>query len=362
MKKTNLLKCLASLSVFAILLHSCKKSDVNQEITPENQSKQNINVPKEILDEVKSTGRTYTLYMNVPTKGYAGDANGDPIIKPGQVAPGQRQGSRTLSTDPAVCADPDSYVDNASITSVEITYVCGSGYQLKVTWRISSYFTLLTANPANSSQLSKGRIQLKNSGGINVYQNTTITPVTITTIGADPGDPSATLYDFSYTTPFISASDMNSSVTINNAWLIYTDCGGGNNRTTPYLSTNAWNTTAITTPCARVDLVQVIPQQPASGYNGYVSGSDPAFSCGDTYIHNTTSEIRYRAQGTTTWNALTMYEAGTGTPRSGYIYFWEVLYLNLPSGTYEFQWWNTYNNPDQCGSSAPKSVILTRTF
>lgn len=359
MKLTNSLKSLAFFLLFSLLVYSCKR-DVQPAAKPKEAAPSvNLNIPQEILDKVKAEGRGYTIYMNVPTKGYASDNEGNPIVKANQIAPGNSQ--RTL-TDPSVCADPASYVDNAAITSVQVVYVCGSGYKFTIKWRISTYFTLVTTNPINSTQLSRGRIQLKNNSGVNVYQNLTITPVTLTNVGTDPTDPSATLYDFSYTTPFISSTVMNQTVTINNAYYIFTDCGSNDARSTAFTPVNALATTQVTTPCARVDDVQIIPQSPAPGFNGYISGSDPSFACGDTYTHNTTSYVQYRKKPSTTWLKLPMYEAGNPTVRTtGQIYYWEVLYLNLPTGTYEFKWQNTYGNPNTC-TNAPVSAILTKTF
>lgn len=255
------------------------------------------------------------------------------------------------------------------LVSIERRFICGSGYLLTINWEVSTVFDLVNANPNNGSQLSRGRIRLKNSGGTTVFQDLNITPVSITSLGTDPNNSAKTIYSISFTTPYISQSLMNQAATLDNSYFIYSDCDDTYAISTSYISVYSTNISDITDPCQRLDNAYIVPSTTVNPpYEGYAAGSDVVGNCNDWgYIHNTGSRIQYRYQGTSTWNSLPMREPGSGTLRTtGIVFYWEVLYieagdLSNGSGTYEFRYQNTYPNPDAC-SSAPWSPIETHTF
>lgn len=336
-------------------INSCKKSDKIQ-----NQNKR-VDIPKSIIDKLKSSENFITLPVNKKAKGFVVDANGNVIVSKLQ------KYSRTL-TNQEYCDDPSSAEpDDVDLVSIESRFICGSGYLLTINWKISTVFTFVNTNPNNSSQLSKGRLRLKNGSGTTIYQNLSITPIAITSLGTDPNNSEKTIYNVSFTTPYLSQSLINQTAYLDNSYFIYSDCSDTYAVSTGYISSYSFDVSDISDPCQRIDNAQITPDNSVNPpYEGYVAGSDVLANCSGTgYVHNDGSYIEYTPHGTSNWTALPLREPGYGTLRtSGKVYYWEIMYieandLSSGSGTYDFRYRNFM---DGSGCSGPWSAIETHTF
>lgn len=335
-------------------INSCKKSD---KIQSQNNR---IDIPKSIADKLKSSSNFITLPINKKTKGFVVDANGN------VVAPKSQTSSRTF-TNQEYCDDPGSAEpDDVELVSIESRFICGSGYLLTVNWQVSTVFTLVNANPNNGSQLSKGRIRLKDGSGTTIYQNLPLTPITITSLGTDPNNSEKTIYNISFTTPYLSQSLINQTAYLDNSYFIYSDCSDTYAVSTGYISSYSFDISVINDPCQRIDKAQITPDNTVNPpYEGYVAGSDVLGNCnGGGYTHNDGSYIQYRLHGTSSWGSLPLREPGTGALRpSGKVYYWEIMYIEAidlgGSGTYDFRYQNFM---DASGCSGPWSAVETHTF
>jgi hypothetical protein len=317
-----------------------------------------VNLSEATLKMIKENGKTFTIPVNESVKGFAADAEGNKLVQ-------NKNLKARLLTDPTLCEDPTlAEPDDVTLVSIEKKYTCGYGYELTIHWRISSLFTLKEANPENSAQLSKGRTRLKTGTSTVLYSNTSITPVHLVVVGQDSYNPAKTVYELTYTTPFISAAQMSSAATIDNSYLLYTDCGAGNTVSVPYLSTFSFLASEITDPCKRVDRIVVGSGGAPYNYNGYLAGSDVVGTCStDGYKINTGSFVEYRLQGTSDWYPMPMYDSQGNLRTTGIIYFWEIMYTKSSDlqGTYEVRYRNTYGTPNSC-TSAPVSQTFVITY
>ena len=101
--------------------------------------------------------------------------------------------------DPGTLESPD----------INLTYgtrvkYCGNdanNSDVTVQYEMSVPYNILSANPNNSNQLSRGKIKFINTQNQTVASYTNITPVTITNLGNDPDCSNRTIfrYEFSLT-------------------------------------------------------------------------------------------------------------------------------------------------------------------
>jgi hypothetical protein len=219
---------------------------------------------------------------------------------------------------------------------------------------------LVAANPNNSSQLSRGRLRLKNSSGTVIFSNTNIPLSSIENLGADPYDASLTRFRITFTTPFIDNTTYNSSATAEPAAFIYTDCSNVPSVTVPYSSQQATSTTAnYTTPCTRYDKVYYNPA--SGGTPANVAGVNASGGCGIYgYIYPDQHHIQYYKSSTSTWLDMKFYFYGSTA--EGYIYNWDVWYIDrstdlAPVGNYQIRYRNKENNTSYGGPCESPSWV-----
>lgn len=342
--------------VLTIIVIGCKKMTSSSDITSQK-------IPQKVLDKLKTQDGQITIPINETIKGFVTDQNGNPI---------DVSKSNHRSTDPNLCDDPSNINVTATLVSLSKSFTCNVGYKVNAVWELSTNVDMLLAtNPLNSSQLSKGRLQLKNSSGTVIYSQLSITPVSITDLGADPNVSGNKIFRVTYSSANISTSTMNSAYTMANSCFIYTDCTStGYALNIPYLSNNVFYVGNIYgDPCTRIDKAYIVPDNTAySNSSGYVSGSDVIGNCYPSgYTHNTGTHVQYRLQGNSTWIDMTWISSpnyGAGANRGPYIYYWEVLPFNISTGTYEFRYRNVMVSsvtvePPTVTCSGPWSQIET---
>lgn len=156
-----------------------------------------------------------TVILNQKLETYHVDELGNKVLlhKPAGTGPG---------CYPAI--EPTISLESWASTST----ACGNNlpYQTKAIFLISSTNKIVTNNPSNTTQLTRGRmIVTVTSTGAAVYTNNSITTsLSIVNAGADPSDPTRTLYRVSWLNQSVPANVFNGNNTIRLGLYYYTEC------------------------------------------------------------------------------------------------------------------------------------------
>lgn len=138
-----------------------------------------------------------------------------------------------------------------------IWYVCGQDFKVVVEYELSTAFTPVLTNPANPSQVSRGRFRIIDPNtNATLYTNSNVTPVTITHVGPDPNNADKQLYRISYTVTGLTEAQMTTGGSFENRPIIYSDC--------PDVITTAgsWLGAIAGAPvdaCSKVDRISMVP-------------------------------------------------------------------------------------------------------
>lgn len=275
-------------SAFIILivsLNGCKKSDSNAIKEEKPQVFKDIpmdQVPRWAMEESRKAGKGYNVKINQSYPLFIGDAEGNKITS--------ATGREMLQ-----CVDPfdPEYLGNESVlTDIDIMYDCDPTLDLVVKlvlhWKVSTSVSILGANPNNPSQLSRGRLRLKNSSGVYHYTNLTITPVTIGTPVPDPANANKQIYDLSYnlTIPF---TDWNAATNIEHWIILYTNCDLDATISTGWIGSFNPNYIVVDV-CDKIDFVFMNAE--GSGKIVYFHGADEQVQFGSSCYPNLTPSVR----------------------------------------------------------------------
>lgn len=306
---------------------------------------------------------------NVAGKGFYGDLEGNSLH-----FPLNQDNNRTEWYCPQPPDQDDDLQQEVSVTS---QFTCNQGYRLEVTYTIKSYYNLLTANPNNSSQISKGRLLLKNSSGTVVWSNTNMAITSIVNLGTTPDDygvADLTIFQVKYITPYISESTYNSSAKAWPSLFIYTDCPNIPTVSIPYSAQQAASTyDLITLPCLRVDKVW---WNPSTGLGASLAGMDavPGSCYPYNYVYPDKQEIQIYANGV--WQAIQLWEwdpqGGTIPNNTGKIIHSDIWYISMSgyiggtisAGNYQVRYRNRQEGTSNGGPcvSQPTNTWVTETW
>ena len=238
-------------------LNSCKKTD---HTSPEKQAETTI--PDWVKAEIKKQQGGITYLVNKKSPAIYIDAEGNEVD--------YSAGKLSKLMDIPCDAEEDDFLDNVfDYKTQTVWYVCGQDLRLTVEYELSTAFTPALVNPANASQVSRGRYRVRDIGGTTIYSNSSITPITITYKGPDAGYPDKSVYKISYTITGLDPTIMTAPIIMENRPIIYTDCPEV--ITTP----GSWEgitTGSVTDACSKIDLISAVT---AGGANMvYFGGCD----------------------------------------------------------------------------------------
>lgn len=285
---------------------------------------------------IKDQGKSTYLPLNIVVPAILLDKDGNEIKR--------KSFGAALSTPQAWCDDPGSapIPSEPSVTLVGVEHLkenCGNyPHTFTMSWIIKTPFELTDVNPNNNSQISRGRLRIKN-GSTTTYQDLNIPIETgdIVLQGTDPLDSDIKIYSVSYTKSGIADSYLldGSFTSVEVSFFIYSDCepDAVTVSTGYYAAFSPYN---IILPCLRIDNVYISPSTqlsppPDNDYCGSIAGTDPFGACpsAPTYYINLGSEIQVKKAGDpdTDYQPLQTYATGKTDHRTdGYVFYWEVRY------------------------------------
>lgn len=327
----------------SFIFYSCKKSETK---TSSEQSITKEEAIAKIKNQLKGKPIETTYNLNLPGRGYYSDENGNQIdlntIK-------QQRSSYT-------CPPPDDDYFSTELISITSQYTCGQGYEITVKYYISVLYNLVASNPNNSSQLSKGKLRLKNSSGTVIYNNTNV-PISssnIENLGMDPSDINLTKFRITFTTPYIADVTYGNSSVAEPAAFIYTDCSNVPSISLPYSSSQSVSTTGnYTLPCTRYDKVYYNPA--GGGTPASVAGVNAGSGCSIYgYVYPDQQRIQFLNTSVTPNVWTDMPFVLYGSTATGYIANWDVWFIDrtgllAPVGNYQIRYHNKENNTSYGG-------------
>lgn len=118
--------------------------------------------------------------------------------------------------------EPETIIESQSMMRNSCSQ---NDWQVYASFIISSENAIVASNPNNMNQKTRGRVIVTNtSTGATVVNNTSILPVTITSIGTDPSDPGRTLYRVTFNAQSISFSNSLQNWSLRVGLFFYTEC------------------------------------------------------------------------------------------------------------------------------------------
>ena len=324
MKTVKLVTALALVILLSLVtFYSCRKTD-------STTTKEQDNLIELYRQKLKNEPLTSTEMVNLIGKGYYADINGNKIT----VVPGQPKSGILDYT----CPDPGSSEVAEEFVSMEREYTCGVGYRFVVTYKVTSEFQLLLANPNNSSQFSVGRVRLRNSG-VTIYTTPTAALLSIqfvAIVGQNSNGKDLNEFIVKYRTDIVSETTYNSATSIDPNLFAYTDCANYPIITIPFSpQQSAPGYQHTTLPCLRVDKIYFNPSfgtppnyTPPSlaGANATGSGCFPV-----GYVFPDKQEIHFKKNTsdnyTGTFNLYTqgLTQSSVATPEINY---WDAWYID----------------------------------
>lgn len=173
-----------------IILQSCKKISSFDETKPISD---NLTLAKSIIKEnLDRDGYVQKVELNKKMIPSYVDLNGNPV----STASITQNLTSTCAGDLPETADLNYYYR---------LYKCNTSYTIKWRYTISWNNNLVTVNPNNSANRTRGNIRISIPGNANAYNSTTGTSdLTITDLGVDPSFPSNNLFSVEFTSPAAS--------------------------------------------------------------------------------------------------------------------------------------------------------------
>lgn len=294
----------------AAILNSCKR----ESITTDKNSQDEVAV---VIKATKDRYGALSAPVVYPVNKIAGrldyDANGNEVIIAGR----NLQNARVLCTG-YDCATAESFgltrgdiEEVYTLSSAEIYAGCGTqnGTKVTVTWNLSVPYIVLNANPANATQLSKGRMRFLSSSGTLLYNNINITPVSITSLGTDPSCSNNSLFRVTYSLSNVMDSYLGNGNKLECSLFMYTNCTGlAPSYVTQWTQAVVFPATGTyAAPCSRIDKLWINPStgtaqsQCATVAGAYVTCTGvPA-----GFTRTTSQQVEYRKRLVTTsfdWN------------------------------------------------------------
>ncbi|QGW28998.1 hypothetical protein [Phnomibacter ginsenosidimutans] len=162
--------------------------------------------------------------------------------------------------------EPETIIESQSMMRNSCSQ---NDWQVYASFIISSENAIVASNPNNINQKTRGRVIVTNtSTGATVVNNTSILPVTITSIGTDPSDPGRTLYRVTFNAQSIVFSNSIQNWSLRVGLFFYTECEEESQY--PYtVVANEANLGSLPV-CSIVHPVYYAA--PQSGMNGFIAG------------------------------------------------------------------------------------------
>lgn len=221
MKQLKLMTVAAMLICISLIaFYGCKKTGVGEPDRPNTVKQEDLIAIYKA--KLKDQPTSATMVVNLPGKGFYADLSGN------KVTINNAAGSNTNSTDAFSCIDPADSEFTADLVSITREYTCNVGYRFVVQYRLETEIEPLYQN--SSSQVSRGRIRLRNSSGGTVYTTptTTINPLISIqdngVIGQNNNGDDIHEVVVTYRSEIISEATYNLSASVQSSLNAYTDC------------------------------------------------------------------------------------------------------------------------------------------
>ena len=242
---------------FLILFNGCKKMDSEKQLAPINED---IRKKAQRMVDENPQLQNVTYNLNIKGSGFYADVNGNKI----------EPGSNSYTYQCADAGDIDYYISPV-LETLTRERSCSQGFRFKAKWRISVPLPLLATNP-NTGALSRGRLRIKNTSGAILFQQASITPVTITDLGDDPATFNTNrLYNVEYTSSWVPFSyfTMDTAPLEHTVWA-QTDCEDLPQMT---LTVTSPALVSVLDPCNRIEEIGIAN----ATYSGAVYYDNGAF-------------------------------------------------------------------------------------
>jgi hypothetical protein len=304
----NALAFFVGIVTVVAIIHSCKKTDTSLSV---NTEKEQIEaVKKATVARYGNSSAPLVYPINTIADQMVVDNNGNEVV----VRKIRNNAARTLACSSYDCAiaeanglDPSGFETTYTLTSAEVYAGCGTanGTKVTVTWNVSVPYTLLATN---GTFTSKGRLRFVNSAGTVLFSTVSITPITITALGADPTCGNNKLFRVTYSLSNVLDSYLGNNNKMECGLFVYTNCS--------LVPTNiaAWTQAIVfptnstfALPCNRIDKLWFNPStgtavnQCASVAGAYLTCPAPPAN----FVRTTSQQVEYRKRVVASydWNA-----------------------------------------------------------
>ena len=238
--------------------------------------------------------------------------------------------------DPGTLESPD--INLTYGTRVKYCGNAANNSDVTVQYEMSVPYNILSANPNNSNQLSRGKIKFINTQNQTVASYTNITPVTITNLGNDPDCSNRTIFRYEFSLTNLSNGLFEDGNKMQSNFLYYTDCGIVNNVTGGYEDAIEYTYSgSVGAPCTRTDIIYIsIPY--TSGAYSQALGVGNTIGCSFPYgwVYPDAQQMEYWK----TSSPGTVYTFSFGP--FGYYNLTQVTY---GSGSWVFRYRNQMTSP-----------------
>jgi len=363
MKRRNLFPFIVILLLIPgllFLVNGCKKQDTGMTAA---QADELANAKTALKEKIAKEGRAVTIPVNQKITAFYADQNGNEVPKEVLLA---RRPGRSNAAASIISACDYSNSPTVLLNSYSIYSDCATGYKVSWNYTVSTNNNIVATSSYNSSQVTKGKFYIYDNNNTLVYSNLSVTPATVTDMGADPANFGYELFSVTFNTGLLPPGVFNTSYTTKLGALIMTDCSDFE----PFpIALQNYSATAYqypsTQPCSRIDPFYL---------NNYtkplrVWGEDPIGSCAGTgYVYPNWQEINFSVNGGAWFGGSLASPAGTltyyfppsnwapypnlsGSSLGGYVdpYGVFIVQLNLAAGaTYSISMRSrniVYNNP-----------------
>jgi hypothetical protein len=334
------LLCIILIATAVFVIGSCRKS-----IKSENGEIVNSDVPEWLIEKVREEGHQISVPLNI--KSNATFLDNKENERPANFWKNLQLNSNRELTGPCDATD-DDFLENIFTLNGFLVYFYGyqqGGFKVEATYTLSTAFTVASANPNNLSQLTRGRIRLRDRVSGTILYNYTSLSLTYSVIGPDPLDANKTLYKLKFETPIINDPNVNVlDVYFDARPIVYTDCEEVIITPSDWQST-PWDVFAAQV-CSRVDNISINPAGSSSPGYVYFFGCDAVspstYPLGVAKPHE--HDVWYdTGSGWTQINfATTLCYVGP------YLTFIDTKFLYIGSGSVKFRWRNVKHTTSSC--------------
>jgi hypothetical protein len=302
-----------------IAFYSCNKNDKKQDAQ---------NDIERIREKVNQQPFSTTSVLNLPGKGYYGDADGNPLVKTSG-----NKSSNGISTMGAGCPDPGDYSPSETLVSISTEITCGQGYIITAVYDFTSVYSPVLTSATGAA--SYGRIRFKNAAGVVIWPTVAPTPkyniVSIENRGDIGIDVNTglmeTTYRVTFKTGYLTERDMIGAASIEPSFICYTDCPNIPTFSVPFSSQQSSPVlSSFQAPCNRTD--RVFFNGAGAGYDPNISGIANSLYCGSGYQFPTSQDVEFlNSQGV--W--VPFYLKGPGFPEGfkSTISSLDIAYINV---------------------------------